>query len=51
MSIKVELAGWLEQKSALEKVEIVKYGAQRVFEPPKQGFERGALWGTPRVTM
>ena len=34
-SITVELDGWLEQKTALEKVEIVKYGAKRVFEPPK----------------
>ena len=46
-SITVELAGWLEQKTALEKVEIVKYGAKRVFEPPKSVVRmRGALGHT-----
>ena len=45
----LELANWLEQKNASEKVKILKYGAKQVFEPPKRGFERGALRGTPRA--
>ena len=47
-SITVELAGWLEQKTALEKVEIVKYGAKCVFEPPKQGFSNEGRFGAHR---
>ena len=45
----LELANWLEQQTASEKVKILKYGAKQVFEPPKRGFERGALRGTPRA--
>jgi len=46
-SITVELPGWLKQKAALEKLEIVKYGAKRVSEPPKSVVRmRGALGHT-----
>ena len=45
----LKLANWLEQQTASEKVKILKYGAKQVFEPPKRGFERGALRGTPRA--
>ena len=39
----------MEQKTALKKFKILKNGAKEVFEPPKRGFERGALRGTPRA--
>ena len=45
----LELASWIEQKPAVKKLKILKYGPKGVFEPPKRGFERGVLRGTLRA--
>eukprot|EP00964_Phaeocystis_antarctica_P094684 scaffold61343_cov35-Phaeocystis_antarctica.AAC.5 len=37
------------QKTTVEKVKILKCGPKWGFEPPKRGFERGALRGTLRA--
>ena len=41
MGTTLELASDMEQKTAVEKLNIVKYGAKRVFEPPNENSNEG----------
>ena len=39
----------MEQKTAVEKLEIPKYGAKRALDRPEQGSSDEALWGAARA--